>query len=91
MSASTSQPSYTTTTTNAGDHQQPTNVEQRSGYTSQEQAREEADKPAFPGPGSDASAGEKPKPHDSKILNKLDPRFDADMIEAKEKGELGRV
>lgn len=45
--------------------------------------------PGFPGPGSSTTAPEKPKAHDSKVLNKLDPRVDHDIIEAKQKGELG--
>ncbi|KAJ5999356.1 hypothetical protein N7451_007166 [Penicillium sp. IBT 35674x] len=41
------------------------------------------------GPGASATAPEKPKPHSSKILNKLDPRQDSDVLEAQQKGELG--
>lgn len=45
--------------------------------------------PGFPGPGSSTTAPEKPKGHGSKVLNKLDPRMDQDVMEAKEKGDLG--
>lgn len=48
----------------------------------------EADQPGVGGPGAAATAPEKPKPHDSKLLNKLDPRFDEDMLEAQQKGEV---
>lgn len=43
--------------------------------------------PGFPGPGSSTTAPEKPKGHGSKVLNKLDPRVDQDVMEAKEKGD----
>ncbi|KAL4804060.1 hypothetical protein BDV18DRAFT_143744 [Aspergillus unguis] len=33
--------------------------------------------------------GEEDKPHSSKIMNKLDPRYDSDMLEEQEKGKLG--
>ena len=45
--------------------------------------------PDFPGPGSSTTAPGKPKAHDSKVLNKLDPRVDHDIMEAKQKGDLG--
>lgn len=45
--------------------------------------------PGVAGPGASATAPEKPKPHDSKIINKLDPRFDEDVLEAEKRGELG--
>ena len=45
--------------------------------------------PGFPGPGSSTTAPEKPKAHGSKFLNKLDPRVDHDIMEAKQKGDLG--
>lgn len=54
--------------------------------------REVSDKrsnePGVGGPGASATAPEKPKPHSNKVLNKLDPRFDHDALEAQEKGEL---
>lgn len=53
----------------------------RAGKSSQE--------PGFPGPGSSTTAPEKPKAHDSKFLNKIDPRVDHDIMEANQKGELG--
>ncbi|OJJ52735.1 hypothetical protein ASPSYDRAFT_51430 [Aspergillus sydowii CBS 593.65] len=40
------------------------------------------------GPGASATSAQKPKPHDSKVLNKLDPRFDSDALEAQAKGQL---
>jgi hypothetical protein len=47
--------------------------------------RESSQNPGFPGPGQSATAPEKPKPHGSKILNKLDPRFDHDIFEEHQK------
>ena len=44
--------------------------------------------PGFPGPGSSTTAPEKQKGHNSKFLNKLDPRLDEDVMEAKERGDL---
>ena len=41
--------------------------------------------PGFPGPGSSTTAPEKPKGHSSKVMNKLDPRVDEDVMEAKER------
>ncbi|KAL5365247.1 hypothetical protein BJX96DRAFT_179667 [Aspergillus floccosus] len=43
--------------------------------------REQGAEIRFAGPGKSATAPEKPKPHASKILNKLDPRFDQDILE----------
>lgn len=48
----------------------------------------ESTQPGIAGPGASASAPEKPKPHDSKIMNKLDPRFDQDALEAHQRGEV---
>lgn len=63
---------------------------QRAEYTkSKEEGSSKAPtEPGIAGPGASATAPVKPKPHDSKVMNKLDPRFDEDMLEAKEKGEV---
>lgn len=42
----------------------------------------------FPGPGQSASSPKKPRGHSSKVLNKLDPRLNADLLEAKKRGEF---
>lgn len=51
-------------------------------------AGKSSQKSGIQGPGASATAPEKPKAHSSKILNKLDPRQDADIIEAQRRGEL---
>lgn len=37
--------------------------------------------PSFPGPGADATARSPAKPHSSKLMNKLDPRYDSDILD----------
>lgn len=44
--------------------------------------------PGYPGPGHAATKPHKPHGHDSKLLNKLDPRYNADLIEAHKRGQL---
>lgn len=44
---------------------------------------------SFPGPGGNATARAPQQPHSSKVLNKLDPRYDSDIIEAAEKEKGG--
>ena len=44
-----------------------------------------AQQPSFPGPGADATAPSPAKPHSSKILNQLDPRFSEGLLEANKK------
>ena len=55
------------------------NVEQTSKPVAQ--SGREPTQPSYPGPGSNATASETAKPHSSKVLNKLDPRFDEDILE----------
>lgn len=62
--------------------------------TNAESAYESVDNKApndasFPGPGGNATARAPQKPHSSKMLNKLDPRYDSDIIEAAEKEKRG--
>ncbi|KAL3463605.1 hypothetical protein BJX64DRAFT_287346 [Aspergillus heterothallicus] len=50
-----------------------------------------SEKPSFNGPGGASAAttaSQNPKPHSSKVLNKLDPRYDSDILEANERGEI---
>jgi hypothetical protein len=42
----------------------------------------------FKGPGGSVSQPGGVKPHSSKILNKLDPRFDADRLQEAKEGKL---
>ena len=44
--------------------------------------------PEFPGPGTSASKTGGIHPHSSKLLNKLDPRFDADRLQEAAEGRL---
>lgn len=71
------------------------NVEERENGSHHD---EYAQRPSFTGPGEHATAAA-PKPHSSKLLNKLDPRFDEDVLEEankvkkqekKEEEEFGR-
>lgn len=48
----------------------------------------EATQPGMGGPGAAATAPEKPKPHESKLLNKVDPRFNEDLLEAQQRAEV---
>lgn len=48
---------------------------------------EQAQQPSFPGPGENATAKDPIEPHSSKVLNKLDPRFDSDILEKTKKDE----
>ncbi|TPR01290.1 hypothetical protein CAN33_0038565 [Aspergillus niger] len=41
-----------------------------------------ASQPRFPGPGSSTTAPSTSKPHSNKLLNKLDPRYDSDVLES---------
>ncbi|GKZ36045.1 hypothetical protein AbraIFM66950_006920 [Aspergillus brasiliensis] len=43
-----------------------------------------ASQPRFPGPGSSTTAPSTSKPHSNKLLNKLDPRYDSDVLEAQQ-------
>lgn len=62
---------------------------QRAEYMKTKESSSKAPtEPGIAGPGASATAPEKPKPHDSKIMNKLDPRFDEKVLEAQQKGEL---
>ncbi|KAJ5815632.1 hypothetical protein N7474_007409 [Penicillium riverlandense] len=38
------------------------------------------------GPGASATSSDKPKSHSSKVMNKLDPWFDQNAIEAQQSG-----
>lgn len=44
---------------------------------------------SFPGPGGNATARAPQQPHSSKVPNKLDPRYNSDIIEATEKEKGG--
>merc|ERR1712048_1303440 len=44
---------------------------------------------SFPGPGANATARAPEQPHSSKVLNKLDPRYNSDIIEAADKENRG--
>lgn len=44
--------------------------------------------PGFTRPGSSASEPGGVQSHDSKVLNKLDPRFDADRLHEQQEGRL---
>ncbi|KAJ5343497.1 hypothetical protein N7541_007980 [Penicillium brevicompactum] len=54
-------------------------------------AGKSSQEPGIQGPGASATAPEKPKPHASKVLNKLDPRQDSDIVEAERRGEFGNT
>lgn len=41
--------------------------------------------PTYPGPGGNASAPSGARPHSSKLMNKLDPRYDQGILEANQK------
>ncbi|PYH40695.1 uncharacterized protein BP01DRAFT_269434, partial [Aspergillus saccharolyticus JOP 1030-1] len=56
-----------------------TNVEPLNDRNTQSQ--DAAQQPSFSGPGASTSAASTTKPHGNKLLNKLDPRFDSDMLE----------
>ncbi|RAK95076.1 uncharacterized protein BO80DRAFT_460068 [Aspergillus ibericus CBS 121593] len=43
---------------------------------------ESASQPRFSGPGANTTAPSTSKPHSNKLLNKLDPRYDSDILEA---------
>ena len=44
-----------------------------------------AQQPSFPGPGASATAASPPKPHSSRLLNKLDPRLNQDILDKVDK------
>ena len=41
-----------------------------------------ASQPRFAGPGANTTAPSTSKPHSNKLLNKLDPRYDSDILDA---------
>ncbi|KAL2850642.1 hypothetical protein BJY01DRAFT_245342 [Aspergillus pseudoustus] len=51
-----------------------------------------SEKPSFNGPGgasASTTSSQNPKPHSSRLLNKLDPRYNSDILEAQQKGKIG--
>ncbi|RAL13121.1 uncharacterized protein BO97DRAFT_44065 [Aspergillus homomorphus CBS 101889] len=54
------------------------------------QSQDAAGQPSFSGPGANTSAASTTKPHGNKMLNKLDPRFDSDMLEEQEQQQQAR-
>jgi hypothetical protein len=73
------------------DPTQASNVVEASEVPEQSQAKDTSAAPAFEGPGAKATAPETSKPHSSKIMNKLDPRFDSDVLEQRDQGKTGRT
>ncbi|KAJ5244876.1 hypothetical protein N7489_004972 [Penicillium chrysogenum] len=53
------------------------NMERYGPYESHSENGKTRQTPAFPGPGSDASAPEKANPRESRALNKLGPTVDS--------------
>ncbi|RAK93363.1 hypothetical protein BO79DRAFT_223848 [Aspergillus costaricaensis CBS 115574] len=59
-------------------------------HNDQTDPEDSASQPRFPGPGSSTTAPSTSKPHSNKLLNKLDPRYDNDVLES-EKQEKEKV
>ncbi|RAH69993.1 uncharacterized protein BO66DRAFT_392088 [Aspergillus aculeatinus CBS 121060] len=67
------------------DFQSAKNVEPLDKHNTQ--SEDAATQPSFSGPGAHSSAASTTKPHGNKILNKLDPRFDSEMLEGQQERE----
>ncbi|RAH86218.1 hypothetical protein BO86DRAFT_406584 [Aspergillus japonicus CBS 114.51] len=70
------------------DFQSAKNVEPLDEHNTQ--SEDAATQPSFSGPGAHTSAASTTKPHGNKILNKLDPRFDSDMLEEEQQKQERR-
>ncbi|RAH48918.1 uncharacterized protein BO95DRAFT_329221, partial [Aspergillus brunneoviolaceus CBS 621.78] len=64
------------------DFQSAKNVEPLDEHNTQ--SEDAATQPSFSGPGAHSSAASTTKPHGNKVLNKLDPRLDSDMLEGQQ-------
>ncbi|KAL4889343.1 hypothetical protein BDV59DRAFT_186662 [Aspergillus ambiguus] len=51
----------------------------------------ERQKPSYPPEQAETKSSKKVKPHRIRLLNKLDPRFNQDLLDAKARGELGDI